>query len=214
MRTLWNAPSADRAELSSITPVQHLWPSLVGGGLAQLALGAVGLLLAGVTTLLSVVVFGVLLAAGGVVELLQAYRFRGSRRGLFVYLLSGVISLFAGILLLFNPIAGAMTLTLFIGFLLIALGAFRLVATAMRDLPARGWAIASGLLTALLGVLLVIDWPASSVWSIGAIVSANLLVTGFAHVLLGFELRNLAQGAVGRAATTAGPGDVGHLGGA
>jgi hypothetical protein len=52
------------------------------------------------------------------------------------------------------------------------------------------------------------------VWSIGAIVSATLIVTGFANLLLGFELRNRAQLAVGRVTTVraSGPGDVGPAG--
>lgn len=202
MATLWNAGSSRGTEMSSIPRIQ-LWPSLVGGGIAQLALGAVGLLLAGVTTLVSVLVFGVLLAAGGVVELVQAFRFRADRRGLFVYLLAGIVSLLAGIALMFNPIAGALWLTLVIAALLVAAGVFRLVGATMNHVPARGWAIAGGVSTALLGVLLLIDWPASSFWSIGVIVSANLLVTGFAHVLLGFELRHLTLG--GFDEQTAGP---------
>jgi uncharacterized membrane protein HdeD (DUF308 family) len=211
MATLWNARSAQEVEVSSI-PRMHLWPSLVGGGIAQLALGAVGLLLAGVTTLVSVLVFGVLLAAGGVVELVQAFRFRADRRGLFVYLLAGIVSLLAGIALMFNPIAGALWLTLVIATLLVAAGVFRLVGATMNHVPARGWAIAGGVLTALLGVLLLIDWPASSFWSIGVIVSTNLIVTGFAHVLLGFELRHLAAGGLDRAAGPAGLAGAGPAG--
>ena len=212
MRTLWNRATQGTMMSPSITPM-HLWPSLVGGGIAQLALGAVGLLLAGVTTLVSVLVFGVLLAVGGIVELVQAYRFRSNRRGLFVYLLSGIVSLVAGVMLVMNPVAGALSLTLFLACLLIVLGVFRLVATSMQDLPARGWAIASGLLTAFLGVVLLIDWPASSIWSIGVIVAANLMVTGFAHVFLGYELRELANRALGVATSRpVGPGNVGSAG--
>lgn len=210
MATLWNARSTD----TSIAPAHHLWSTLVFGGLAQLALGAVGLLVAGVTTLVSVIVFGVLLAVGGVVELVQAFRFRSERRGLLLYLLAGVLSLLAGLSLLFNPLAGALSLTLLIAGLLVAAGVFRIVGATMQNVPGSGWAFVSGALTIMLGVLLLIDWPASSFWSIGAIVSANLIVTGFAHMLLGFELRNLALRAAGHVATAGpiGPGGVGPAG--
>lgn len=174
------------------------WPWLVGGGAAHLVLGVVGLLIVAVATpQRPLAAAGMLLFAGGALQVAQAFRLE-TRGGLFGYLGAGVIAVVGGLALVWPPTVAAPTLLL--GSFLVALGAFRAAAAAMQPLPGRGWPLAGGVVTLVLGLLAAVDWTATGWPAIGLIVSADLLVTGAAQVLVGADVRRLMSGQAGPAA--------------
>jgi len=58
-----------------------------------------------------------------------------------------------------------------------------------RPLPGSGWILSDGVLTVLLGFLIVRDWPASSSWAIGTIVGVNLCVSGITRLMFSVMAR-------------------------
>jgi uncharacterized membrane protein HdeD (DUF308 family) len=52
--------------------------------------------------------------------------------------------------------------------------------------------LVNSLITLLLGGLIWLHWPSSSVWAIGIVVGVNLLMTGFSRLMLGLATRKLA----------------------
>jgi uncharacterized membrane protein HdeD (DUF308 family) len=169
---------------------ERVGPWLVGGGVAQVVLGAIGLFLATVSTLASVIAFGVLLVAGGVVQVVQALRLR-AREGLFLYLLIGLVTAFAGVALVLRPGVGALALTLLLAGFFLAAGTVRVVVALLHPMPGRSWAVMNGAITFLLGLLIGAQWPASAFWAIGTIVSVELLVAGGAQIGAGLEVNRL-----------------------
>jgi uncharacterized membrane protein HdeD (DUF308 family) len=55
----------------------------------------------------------------------------------------------------------------------------------------------NGLVTLLLGGLIWVHWPSSSVWAIGTLVGVSLLMTGISLLMLGMAVRKLATRVAG-----------------
>jgi len=55
-------------------------------------------------------------------------------------------------------------------------------------LPGWGWQAADGVITSVLGVLVLAQWPASGLWVIGLFVGIDLVFYGFALIALGLGL--------------------------
>jgi len=79
-----------------------------------------------------------------------------------------------GISLLAFPIQSTLSLTLFLGFLLAIEGVMELAAAAAGGGPARWLVLADGIVTAVLGGLLIVEWPLSGTWAIGTMVGIGL----------------------------------------
>ncbi|CAK6692892.1 HdeD family acid-resistance protein [Synechococcus sp. CBW1107] len=118
-------------------------------------------------TLLTIGIGGVAMAAGisqflriSGVPTTQAKVLRG---------LSGLLYLAGGVWILFFPVSSEVSLTLFVGFLLAFEGVMELAAAAGSAAPARGLVLLDGIVTAILGVMLIAEWPADSLWAIGTL---------------------------------------------
>ncbi len=88
--------------------------------------------------------------------------------------LSGVLYLVGGLSCLVFPIQSTISLTLFLGVLLLVEGVMELAAAASQALPARGLVLLDGIVTAVLGGMLVVEWPSDSVWVIGTLFAVSL----------------------------------------
>jgi len=96
--------------------------------------------------------------------------------------------------LIFDPILSAVDIALVIGALLIAAGIFR-IATALRDRSRTGWGwvLSSGIATVVVGLLIVLTWPAVGLGLLGAMLTIDLLFQGFGFLAFGIVLRHLAS---------------------
>lgn len=69
------------------------------------------------------------------------------------------------------------SLTLFIGFLLLFEGVMELAVAAADSLPARGLVLVDGIVTTVLGVLLIVEWPNDSFRVIGTLLGVSLAMS-------------------------------------
>jgi uncharacterized membrane protein HdeD (DUF308 family) len=124
------------------------------------------------STLLTIALGGVAIAAG----VSQLLRLTGAadNRGKIFRGLSGLLYLLGGISLLAFPIQSTLSLTLFLGFLLAIEGVMELAAAAAGKGPARGLVLLDGIVTAVLGGLLIAEWPLSGTWAIGTMFGIGL----------------------------------------
>lgn len=158
------------------------WLTVLG---AVLVLGGiVGLVYTGVATLTSMILFGWLLLTGGLVGLLQAVQSRGSN---FFWLgvVVAALNLAAGIVVVRHPEGTAEALTMFAALLFLTGGVFRLVGSVVVRGPQFGWTLVQGAFGVLLGLLVLLDWPHSSLYVLGCFFSLALLFDGLGLIAIG-----------------------------
>lgn len=119
---------------------------------------------------------GAVAIVAGIGQLLRAVR-DGDGGARWFQGLGGVLYLLGGLSLFIDPVEGTLGITLLIGLLLLFQGVVELAAAAARPMPARGLVLADGLITALLGGLLVAEWPSDSLWVVGTFFGVTLLIT-------------------------------------
>jgi uncharacterized membrane protein HdeD (DUF308 family) len=180
--------------------LQRSWVlfAVLGGALAVLGLLAIGASF--ITTLATIMVFGILLLIGGGVEIVNSLSAR-AWRGFFMHLLAGVFYVIVGLLMIEHPLETAAGLTLMLGVFLLVAGAFRTVLSALDRIEGWVWSLCSGVVAIVLGVLICVRWPESSFRVIGLFVGIELLVNGWSWVMLALGLRNLSLQEAPRAAT-------------
>jgi uncharacterized membrane protein HdeD (DUF308 family) len=147
-------------------------------------------------TLASMYFFGWLLVIGGVVEAVQVF-WQRQWGGFFFHLLSGVLYVVVGFMVLNNPEAGAVALTLLIALFFLIAGAFRIIVALTMRFPEWHWLLLNGAISLLLGLLIWKQWPSSALWVIGLFIGIELIFTGGAWVMLSLAARRLVSQAEG-----------------
>lgn len=177
-----------------LTPLRRNWGWLMGAGIALVILGGLGLAVPFLFTLSSAFMFGVMMLIAGAILLVDAFRREGWKsRALMIVI--GVIYVLAGLLTFYNPLATIVALTLLIGAALTATGVLRIVmAFQMRPMSAWVWVLVSGLLSLLLGGLILFSWPASSAWVLGTFLAIELIFQGFSYIMLAQAIRSTFDG--------------------
>jgi uncharacterized membrane protein HdeD (DUF308 family) len=156
-----------------------------------LVLGTAAIIYDGTATIASVVVFGWLLMFAGFLQIGHAFQVR-YWSGFFLYLLDGIIRATVGTLLVLYPGSGAQALTLVLSFYFIAGGLFKTFGSIVLQFPSWGWSVASGVVSVALGVLLAMQWPASSTWFIGFAVGLDLILYGWALLMFAAAIKKLS----------------------
>jgi uncharacterized membrane protein HdeD (DUF308 family) len=171
------------------------WGWLLAFGILMIILGVFAIGAPVVATIAVQFALGWILVIGGVAEGIHAFMAKGWRGFLFE-LLSAILYLVVGVLLLVNPVGGALALTVVLAVFLIVEGIFKIVmALRVRDHGGWGWLLASGILSLGLGFLIWAEWPASGLWIIGLLVGIQLLFTGWSLVMLALAARAHRQAA-------------------
>jgi uncharacterized membrane protein HdeD (DUF308 family) len=139
------------------------------------------------------ILVGWLLIFGGLAHLIAAFSGGGAGRVIWQVIL-GIVYVIGGVYFLTHPLLGLGTLTLLLAVIILAEAALEFVAYfRIRNQSGSGWLLINGLITLLLGGLIWVHWPSSSVWAIGTLVGVNLLMTGFSRLMLGMAARKLAS---------------------
>jgi len=111
-------------------------------------------------------------------------------------LLTAALTLFAGVVLLWHPVEGVVSLTLLLVAFFIAEGVFQLAAAlAYRTTfpESWGWMFFSGLVDLALAGLLIAGWPGSAAWALGLTVGINLISSGVATTIVASTVRNAVK---------------------
>jgi uncharacterized membrane protein HdeD (DUF308 family) len=165
------------------------WGWYLAVGIVLVALGASAATFAYATTVASVVVFGwVLLVAGVVLGTLSALISRWS--GFLLSALAAILSMVTGVAILRAPLLSAEAISLLVASYLLVSGIFRAVVSGVMRLPNWGWSLLGGIVTAVLGSLLLSGWPASGLWFIGFYVGIDLVSHGLAWCVFALSLRS------------------------
>ena len=136
-----------------------------------------------------VTLIGIALGIAGVARVFGAFQAGSFGQGALA-LVGGILTLLAGLMMIFMPGLGLATLTMLIaGYLLVDGTAGGLLALRVRPKEGWGWMLFSAAMSVLLGILLFNGWPLSGIWAIGTLVGVNLLFVGFSMISIGSAVR-------------------------
>jgi len=165
--------------IAGIEEIRRSWGWFLALGILLIILGTACIAFDVAATFTTVLIFGWMLLIGGVFALVQAFSV-GTWSGFFLYLLSALFRGVTGYMLIRYPIVGAETLTLVLASFFIVSGLFRAIGFLMAKFPRWGWAVFSGIVTAVLGVMLLVQIPVSGIWFIGFAIGVDLVFDGVA----------------------------------
>ena len=171
------------------------WGWLLAFGILSILLGTIGLGMSFGLTLASVLFFGVLLIVGGVFQVIDAFKCKGWKSTVW-HVLIALLYVAAGAAMVYDPVLASVTLTLVLGWILVAVGIMRGV-MAFQLRPASGWywPLLSGVVSVALGAMILAKWPATGFWVIGLFVAIELIFHGWSYVFVALAARKAGQGA-------------------
>jgi uncharacterized membrane protein HdeD (DUF308 family) len=166
-------------------------------GVVLIALGVFSIAAPMIATLAVALTIGWLLLLGGAMGLIAVFSGGRSAQGFWWHLLTAVVYILAGLSLLMSPIVAALTLTIILAAYLVAGGIMRI----MLSFGYRGhipgawtWVLLSGIVDIVLAVIIMSGLPGTATWVLGLLVGINLLMMGFAIVMVALAVRRSAPG--------------------
>jgi uncharacterized membrane protein HdeD (DUF308 family) len=178
---------------SAATPLPEIVRKSIGWSIALSVL----LILAGFFALLIPFISGIgitlfigwLMILSGITHFVFAFKTH-TTGGVLWELLLGAVYLFAGVYLILHPLAGLLTLTLFLACYLLFEGIFEIVQYfQIRPRHGAGWLLFDAIITLILAFLIWRSWPSSSVWVIGTLIGISMLFSGISRLMLSLAAR-------------------------
>lgn len=138
------------------------------------------------------VLVGFLLFFMGIARIVHAFKAQNWGTGIWGFLI-GLLAVAAGLMTIFRPMAGLMSLTLFLAAYFLIDGICEIIA-AFKIKPDQGWGwlLFNGIIAVLLGVMIWRQWPVSGAWAIGILVGVHILMSGWSMIILGAGARRFA----------------------
>ena len=158
-----------------------------------IALGIV-LFVLGIAAIVSPIIAGAAAGAllgwlfifGSIVQAVDIFKHHQNSRSVVVRSLLSLLYLGTGILVVINPLAGAVSLTLVIGIFFFVDGVFRVVmAFQLRPNAKWGWMLVNGILMIILGIFIWSQWPFNAPSVLGIWIGVGLLFNGVTTLLFG-----------------------------
>jgi uncharacterized membrane protein HdeD (DUF308 family) len=171
--------------------VIHHWGWFLAFGVILILLGVLAVWRSMAATIVSMEFFGWLLVLACAVEIAQAI-LAGAWSYFFAHVLAAALFGVVGVFLVRRPVIGAEVITVVMAMFFLVGGIFQLVAAVSVMPPGWGWHAFSGVVSCLLGVLILVGWPATGLWVIGLYIGISLIVTGWAWSSLAMVLHRMA----------------------
>ena len=173
---------------SDTAPLRAKWGWIVALGVVYLIAGFIALGSVAMATVASVLIVGVMMIIAGVAEVISAFQIKSWGKFL-LWVLLGLLYVVAGFVTFQNPLLAAVLLTLVLGASLVASGIMRIIlAFSMKRETPWIWVALSGVITVLLGVLILVRWPVSSLYILGLFLGIDLIMAGAGWIGIGLGL--------------------------
>ncbi|MBY0109835.1 MAG: DUF308 domain-containing protein [Candidatus Babeliaceae bacterium] len=177
-----SAPTKKQLQLSAP------WFTILG--ICLILLGTLAIYFSVFTTLVSIFYLGISLIILGIFEALHSFNICMWSR-FFLHLFLSVIYLVGGAMIIAYPIMSEINITLFLSFFFIVTGILKLIFALTHHMANKIWNMLDGIVSLLLGILILQQWPESGLWVIGMFVGINMLLTGWNRVMLSYEINQI-----------------------
>jgi uncharacterized membrane protein HdeD (DUF308 family) len=173
-----------------MTALARNWWALAIRGAAAIIFGLLTFVMPGVTLAVLVLLFGAYAIVDGIFNLIAAFRSSHDERPRWLLALEGLVSLGEGIVPVAMPGLTALVLVYIIAIWAIVTGVLEIVAAIrLRDvIRNEWWLVASGVLSVIFGLLLVIA-PGAGALALVFWIGAYAIIFGALLVGLAFRLR-------------------------
>jgi len=160
----------------------------------------IALFVAGILALLSplyaglslTIIVGALLLVGGASQLILVFQAGSVGEGILMLLL-GVLWLIAGGYFVSQPVSALAAMTLFLAAYFIATGIIEIIgAFGARPQAGWGWLLFSGIVSAVLGVMIWRQYPLSGAWAVGILFGVRMIMSGSALMAIGAAVKEAA----------------------
>ena len=169
------------------------WKLFLFQGIVMLILGILAVAEPVLATVAVDIYIGWLFLISGIVGLVAMFSARDFPAFLWA-LITAALAMAVGVMLIWKPTEGAVSLTVVLTAFFIAEGIFQIIGSfTYRDVIPNswGWMLASGIADLMLAAIIILNWPVSAAWTIGLIVGINLITSGTAIVFTAIEARNV-----------------------
>lgn len=160
--------------------VREHWKAFLIEGIVLVILGLAAMILPPLASLAVTIFLGWMFLVSGIAGLAMTFWAR-QMPGFWWSLISAALAVAVGVILLLQPVQGALTLTIVVGAYFLAEG----VATIMyalahrRELSERwSWLLIAGIMDLLIAFVIIAGLPGSALWAVGLLVGINLLFGG------------------------------------
>jgi len=186
-------PGLDGIQRRLANAIHAHWKLFFAEGIVMMILGLLAIAVPEVATLAITLFIGWLFFIGGIFRTISVLQHR-AMPGFTWSLLTAVLAILLGLILILRPIAGVLTLTiwLIVFFIVEGIAAIFLAIEHRRHLPSWGWVLLSGLVDLVLAYLIWEGWPSSAGWAIGLLVGINMVFVGLSLVMTALAARTMA----------------------
>jgi uncharacterized membrane protein HdeD (DUF308 family) len=138
---------------------------------------------------------GFLLLGSGAAQVIHAFKSGQWGTGFWGAVI-GLLGVVAGLVMVFRPLVGLVTMTLILAVYFLVDGVSEIIAAfKMKPDQGWGWVLFNGIIAVLLGVMIWRQWPVSGAWAIGLLVGIHILLTGWTMIILGARARRVGAAA-------------------
>jgi len=169
--------------------LQTHWRLFLIEGIFFILLGFSAIIVPQFFTVVIVLFLGWIILFGGIVHVSRALFFR-DMPGFGLWLGLGILQLIVGYLLIANPLAGVLTLTMMMALFFGIEGIIKIYwAFMLRPLPQWGIVLFSGVTALLFAVIVLAFWSQTEHWLLGLFVGINMIMLGWSMVRISLRYK-------------------------
>jgi len=191
-------PNPGDIQLQFKQAVRDHWVLFLIQGVVMAILGLFAVTAPVIATLAVDIYAGWLFLISGIVGIITLFTRQQNISSFLWTLVAAALALAVGVLLIWRPAAGVLSLTLLLIGFFIAEGVVQILA-AFKYRSAVGnawtWMLFSGIVDLVLAAIILMGWPGTATWTLGLLVGINLFMSGLALVMTSLACRSLTEAA-------------------
>jgi uncharacterized membrane protein HdeD (DUF308 family) len=171
-----------QAQQQMLDYMQAHWRLFLFEGFFFILLGFFAIVIPQLFSVVIVIFLGWLVVIGGVIHISRALYFR-DMPGFGLWLGLGVLQIVVGYLLIADPIAGVLTLTMMMTLFFALEGCIKIyLALMMRPLPHWNFMLFSGITALGFAIIILAFWSDTAHWLLGLFLGINMIMLGASMV--------------------------------
>lgn len=184
--------NTDQIKKMVVATVHTHWKSFLIQGVVMVILGLLAVSLPHVATIAFGIGIGWLLFIGGILRAVTLLKSRHAP-GFIWSLLTAALATVLGVILVAQPMQGALTITmvLIIIFIVEGFAAIFMALDFRRHVSNWGWAMLSGIVNLCLAYFIWEGLPSTATWALGLLIGVNMFMMGISLIMMSLAARNL-----------------------